>query len=417
MTAAGRGSASPLGGDGADGVSADGGPLCDGPRGAHPRVLLITNDFPPRQGGIESYLRDFCGTLDPGSLTVLASTRVSAAETRAHDAALPYRVHRLRDRVLLPLPHVARAAARIIADEGIDVVWFGAAAPMGLVAGACRRAGAKRIISTTHGHEVGWSMLPLSRRALRIIGDGSDVVTYISRYTRNRFAAAFGPRTAFERLPSGVDVERFRPDPEAGARIRARHGIAADQPLIVCISRLVSRKGQDSLIASLPAVLEGLPDARLMIVGSGPYEGRLRALAYAAGVAGHVIFTGAVPYGELPDHYNAATVFAMPARTRGGGLDVEGLGIVYLEAQACGVPVIAGDSGGAPETVVDGVTGVVVDGRDRDALAAAVTGICADAERARRMGEEGRRHVVKHWTWEVMGVRLRRILAGGAARG
>ncbi|WP_083291107.1 glycosyltransferase family 4 protein [Corynebacterium sp. HMSC11E11] len=400
-----------------DGVLRDDGPRDDGPRGGHGRVLLITNDFPPRQGGIESYLRDFCGTLDPESLTVLASTRIPGSETRDHDAALPYRVHRLRDRVLLPLPHVARAAARIIAEEDIDVVWFGAAAPMGLLARACRRAGARRIISTTHGHEVGWSMLPVSRRALRIIGDGSDVVTYISGYTRNRFAAAFGPRTAFERLPSGVDVERFRPDPDAGARIRARHGIAADQPLIVCISRLVARKGQDSLIAAMPAVVRALPDARLVIVGAGPYEATLRSRAAASGVADHIIFTGSVPFDELPDHYNAATVFAMPARTRGGGLDVEGLGIVYLEAQACGVPVIAGESGGAPETVVDGVTGVVVDGRDIAALARAITAICAKPERARQMGEEGRRHVVTHWTWEVMGARLRRILAGDARRG
>lgn len=393
------------------------GSLGDGPRGGRSRVLLITNDFPPRQGGIESYLRDFCDTLEPDSLTVLASTRIPGAATREHDAALPYRVHRLRDRVLLPLPHVARAAARIIRDEGIDVVWFGAAAPMGLLARACRRAGARRIVSTTHGHEVGWSMLPVSRRALRIIGDGSDVVTYISKYTRNRFAAAFGPRTAFERLPSGVDVDRFRPDADAGARIRARHGIAPDQPLITCISRLVARKGQDSLIAAMPAVVEELPDARLMIVGSGPYEATLRSMAERTGVADHVIFAGSVPYDELPAHYNAATVFAMPARTRGRGLDVEGLGIVYLEAQACSVPVIAGDSGGAPETVVDGVTGLVVDGRDTAALASAVTGICSDAARAKGMGEAGRRHVVKHWTWEVMGARLRNILAGGVPRG
>lgn len=385
------------------------------------RVLLITNDFPPRQGGIESYLRDFLGTLDPGRVTVLASTRIPGEETRAHDAAAPYRIHRLRDRVLLPLPHVARAAARIIADEDIDVVWFGAAAPMALLAGACRRAGAARVVSTTHGHEVGWSMLPVARTALRIIGTGSDAVTYISGYTRGRFAGAFGPRTAFERLPSGVDVKRFRPDPAAGARIRARYGIGADQPLITCISRLVPRKGQDALIRALPAVSAAQPrgaaPVRLMIVGSGPRAEDLRRLAESVGVADRVIFTGAVPYGELPDHYNAATVFAMPARTRGAGLDVEGLGIVYLEAQACGVPVVAGDSGGAPETVIDGVTGVVVDGRDTGAVAEALSGLIADPARAADMGRAGRRHVVEHWTWDAMGARLRRILAGPGPRG
>ena len=373
------------------------------------RVLLITNDFPPRQGGIESYLRDFCATLPPESLTVLASTRVPGR--RPPNTTRCRTVHRLRDRILLPLPHVARAAARIIADEAIDTVWFGAAARWRSLAPACRRAGATRIVSTTHGHEVGWSMVPGGRSALRH-RRRLRRVTYISGYTRNRFAAAFGPRAAFERLPSGVDVDFFAPDAAAGARIRARDGIAADAPLVVCISRLVARKGQDQLIRALPDVVADVPDTRLMIVGSGPYLGTLERLAADCGVADRVIFTGPVPYGELPDHYNAASVFAMPARTRGRGLDVEGLGIVYLEAQACGVPVIAGDSGGAPETVVDGETGIVVGGRDRAGLAAAVVGMLGDPDRARRMGGAGRRHVSAAWTWEVMGARLRNILAG-----
>ena len=141
------------------------------------RVLLITNDFPPRDGGIESYLRDFCARLDPENLVVLASSRAPEEKLRAYDETLPYRVYRMRDSVLLPLPHVARRAAQIIRTEHIDTVWFGAAAPLGLLADACRRAGATRIVATTHGHEVGWSMLPLTRQMLGRIGKGSDVVT------------------------------------------------------------------------------------------------------------------------------------------------------------------------------------------------------------------------------------------------
>ncbi|MEJ5920562.1 glycosyltransferase family 4 protein [Corynebacterium sp. H78] len=375
------------------------------------RVLLITNDFPPRQGGIESYLRDFCDCLNPEDITVLASTRAPGAETVEHDSALRYRVHRLRDRVLLPLPHVARAAAKIIADEDIHTVWFGAAAPMGLLGAALRRAGADRVVATTHGHEVGWSMVPGGRQSLRTIGRSADVVTYISQYTRNRFAAAFGAGTAFERLPSGVDIDRFAPNAEAGLAIRQRHGLDESTPLIVCISRLVRRKGQDMLIRALPAVLADVPNARLMIVGAGGRREALEKLAERKGVADVVIFTGAVPYEELPAHYNAASVFAMPARTRGAGLDVEGLGIVYLEAQACGVPVIAGDSGGAPETVIDGETGFVVGGRDVAGLGSALVKVLADPVRAAEMGAAGRAHVAEHWTWDVMGAQLRRILA------
>lgn len=374
------------------------------------RVLLITNDFPPRDGGIESYLRDFCARLDPENLVVLASSRAPEEKLRAYDESLPYRVYRMCDSVLLPLPHVARRAAQIIRTERIDAVWFGAAAPLGLLADACRRAGATRIVATTHGHEVGWSMLPLTRHMLGCIGKSSDVVTYISRYTRGRFAAAFGPQTAFERLPSGVDIKRFSPDPELGQEIRKRHGIGESQPLIVCISRLVRRKGQDMLIRSMPKVLERHPDTKLLIVGVGSLERELEKLAERLGVADQVIFAGKVSFEDLPAYYNAASVFAMPARTRGRGLDVEGLGIVYLEAQACGVPVIAGNSGGAPETVIDGETGIVVDGSSERSVATGLVEILDNPERAAAMGARGREHVVQSWTWEVMAARARRIL-------
>ena len=374
------------------------------------RVLLITNDFPPRLGGIESYLRDFCSYLDPERLVVFASTRTSAGEQEAYDASLPYRVYRARDRVLLPLPHTARQIAEIIRREKIDTVWFGAAAPLGLLAPACRRAGARRIISTTHGHEVGWSMIPGARQVLRQIGRTSDVVTYISRYTRSRFAAAFGPGVAFERLPSGVDTQRFSPSVEQGLMVRRRHAIAEGAPVVVCISRLVRRKGQDMLIRSMPAVLASNPEAKLLIVGDGPQREALSDLARECAVADSVIFAGKVSYEDLPAYYSAADVFAMPARTRGAGLDVEGLGIVYLEAQACGVPVVAGESGGAPETVLDGQTGLVVDGTSARAVAHGLLTILGDRGLAVTMGRRGREYVEAEWTWDAMSARFRKIL-------
>lgn len=203
-----------------------------------------------------------------------------------------------------------------------------------------RRAGAERILASTHGHEVGWSMLPGSRQVLRSIGEHTDVVTYVSKYTRGRFASAFGPHAALEHLPPGVDPTEFRPDPAAREELRARYGLG-ERPTVLCLSRLVPRKGQDMLIVAMSEIRERVDGAVLVIAGGGPYETRLRALAEALGVQESVVFTGRVPSGELAAHHTIADVFAMPCRTRGAGLDVEGLGIVFLEASASGVPVVA----------------------------------------------------------------------------
>ena len=252
-------------------------------------------------------------------------------------------------------------------------------------------------------------MLPVARTALRRIGDGTDVVTYVSQYTRWRFASAFGPAAALEHLPPGVDTDRFTPDSAARAELRARYGLA-DRPVVVCLSRLVPRKGQDMLIRALPEVRRRVPGAALVIVGGGPHRDALEQLAVRHGVTDHVVFTGGVPAAELPAHHAMADVFAMPCRTRGAGLDVEGLGIVYLEASATGVPVVAGRSGGAPETVRDGKTGTVVDGRDIDEIASAVSDLLADPVRAAAMGAAGRSWVVDQWQWRTQGRRLAGLL-------
>src|SRR5262249_46988651 len=148
-----------------------------------------------------------------------------------------------------------------------------------------------------------------------------------------------------------------------GQVVRRRHGLQ-DRPVIVCVSRLVRRKGQDSLIRALPFVRRRVRDTALLLVGDGPYRATLETMAREEGVADHVVFAGGVRWEELPAHYAAGDVFAMPCRTRRAGLDVEGLGIVYLEASATGLPVVGGDSGGAPDAVREGETGFVVPGRD-----------------------------------------------------
>ena len=366
-------------------------------------TLLVTNDFPPTLGGIQSYVRDFAGELvrraGPESLVVFASTQ-DAAAAREWDAAVPYTVVRWPHRVMLPTPSTAREMERLVRAHRVDTVWFGAAAPLALMGSAAKRAGASTVIASTHGHEVGWAKVPIARRALRGIGRSADIVTYISDYTLQRLRPAFGRGSRFVALPSGVDTAFFRPAPSAQrTATRERLGVG-DAPLVVCSSRLVARKGQDVLIRALPEVRRQAAGARLVIVGTGPDARRLRASA-----GEEVVFTGAVPGEQLRDIVAAADVFAMPARTRLGGFDVEGLGIVYLEAQACGVPVVAGRSGGAPETVMT-ESGVVVNGRDISEVARVIGRLLVDAQGRARMGAAGRAHVAERFSWDVLGDRL-----------
>jgi phosphatidyl-myo-inositol dimannoside synthase len=182
--------------------------------------------------------------------------------------------------------------------------------------------------------------------------------------------------------------------------------------VVVCVSRLVRRKGQDTLLRAWPRVLDKVRDAALLIVSGGPYSAHLRQLSERIGVAPSVRFTGPVPAAELPAHYAAGDVFAMPCRTRRGGLDVEGLGIVYLEASAAGLPVVGGDSGGAPDAILAGESGYVVPGRDVEALAGRLIELLTDPVTARSMGEKGRAWVERDWSWDLTASRLRSIIEG-----
>jgi phosphatidyl-myo-inositol dimannoside synthase len=376
------------------------------------RVLLVTNDFPPRRGGIQSYLVELVARLAAAgehAVTVYAPQWKGA---EAFDAqTVGYQVLRHPGTLMLPVPTIDTRMRRLIAEHGIDTVWFGAAAPLGLLARRARRAGAARVLASTHGHEVGWSMLPGPRSVLRRIGEDSDVVTFVSRYTRARFASAFGPQAALEHLPPGVDTDRFRPDPASRAELRARYGLG-ERPTVVCLSRLVPRKGQDVLIRALPQIRGRVDGAALVIAGGGPYLTALQQLAQRFGVSEHVTFTGGVPATHLPAYHAMADVFAMPCRTRGAGLDVEGLGIVFLEASATGVPVIAGSSGGAPETVRHNKTGLVVDGRSVNEVADAVIELLADPDRGAAMGAAGRDWAIARWRWDALAARLSELIRG-----
>ena len=378
------------------------------------KTLIVTNDFPPRPGGIQAFLHNMALRLDPQQLVVYASTwkrtREGVEATRAFDAEQPFTVVRDRTTMLLPTPGATRRAVGLLREHGCASVWFGAAAPLGLMAPALRGAGAERLVATTHGHEAGWAQLPAARQLLRRIGDGTDTITYLGEYTRSRIAPALTPEPGwkvFSSTPGGSCA--IRAPASGGDEVRARLGLT-DRPVVVCVSRLVRRKGQDTLIRALPRILAAEPDTVLLIVGGGPYENDLRRLARETGVSSSVRFTGAVPWSELPAHYGAGDVFAMPCRTRRGGLDVEGLGIVYLEASATGLPVVAGDSGGAPDAVLDGETGWVVKGGSPEEAADRITVLLGDAELRRRMGERGREWVEEKWRWDLLAERLKALL-------
>ncbi|MGC1210670.1 MAG: glycosyltransferase family 4 protein [Micromonospora sp.] len=372
------------------------------------RTLLITNDFPPRPGGIQSFVHNLAVRQPAGSVVVYASSWRGAAK---FDADQPFEVIRERTRVLLPTPLIARRAAKLARAYDCDTVWFGAAAPLGLLAaGLRRRSGIRRAVALTHGHEAGWASLPGARTALRRIGRGVDVTTYLGEYTRVRLARVLAGVTELRRLAPGVDVDAYHPSVD-GEPVRIRLGLA-DRPVVVCVSRLVPRKGQDMLIRAMPEIHRRVPDAALLIVGGGPYRATLEKLARQTGVERDVVFTGSVPSAELPAHYAAGDVYAMPCRTRNRGLDVEGLGIVYLEASATGLPVVAGDSGGAPDAVREGETGYVVRGRDVAQLADRVATLLADRDLARQLGAAGRAWVEKEWRWETQAQRMADLLAG-----
>ena len=377
-----------------------------------PRTLIVTNDFPPRRGGIQSFVHALATGLPADSVTVYAPAWNGAAE---FDARQPFPVIRHPTSLMLPVPGVSRRAAAIAAEYGCDTVLFGAAAPLGLITPVLRKAGVRRAVALTHGHEAGWAALPGARALLRRIGNEVDVVTYLGEYFRVRLARALSPAAASRmvRLAPGVDVSFFHPG-AGGDQVRQRLGVQG-RPVVACVSRMVPRKGQDTLIRAWPAVRSQVSDAVLLLVGDGPYAPALRRLAGRLGVSDAVIFTGPVPWAELPSYYDAADVFAMPCRTRRAGLDVEGLGIVYLEASATGLPVIGGDSGGAPDAILDGETGYVV--RDVPGLATRIIELLTDPARARAMGEKGLAWVERDWREELPAARLQAILSDNSAGG
>ena len=364
-------------------------------------VLFVTNDFGPRAGGIETFIIGLIQRRPFGQTIVYTSFQENSAQFDA-DWLANYGVRVIRDRskILLPTPRVALQLRGIIKKEGITTAAFGAAAPLGLLSASMKRAGVVRTVALTHGHEVWWAKVFPFNLLLRRIGSTVDVLTYLGEFTHKAISKALSARaqSAMVKIAPGIDVEHFIPTD--ASPLRESLGLA-DKKVIVSVGRLVHRKGQDHLIEAMPEILKNVPRAHLLLVGEGPYREHLQNLVHQLKLESSVTFIGRIQYQDLPMYICVGDIFAMPSRSRLMGLEVEGLGIVYLEASSCGLPVLAGDSGGAPDAVIQNETGLVVSGTDNKQIASAAVALLTNLEASQKMGTVGRQWIVDNWRWEI----------------
>ena len=375
------------------------------------KTLFITNDFGPRAGGIETFVHGLIERLPKGSVIVYTSAQPNASHFDAKWLQ-EYGVEVIRDRskILLPTPRVINICQRLIKERKLTRVAFGAAAPLGVMARAMRKAGAQKIVALTHGHEVWWAKVPPFSFALRFMAKEIDAITYLGSYTKGEVSKALSvnDKSKLVQIAPGIDVDHFVPTDSS--KLRAELGLS-NKSVIISVGRLVHRKGQDMLISSLPQIKAKIPNVQLLLVGVGPHQDYLEKLAVKLGVTDCITFIGRINYADLPKYICIGDIFAMPSRSRFLGLEVEGLGIVYLEASSCGLPVVGGKSGGAPDAVLAGETGVVVDGTNTFEIAEACIELLKNPELSALMGANGRAWIIENWRWEIWAKKYAALLA------
>ena len=374
-------------------------------------TLFVTNDFGPRAGGIETFVHGLIERLPRGSVVVYTSAQPDSEKFDAKWLT-DFGVEVIRDRskILLPTPRVIKACQKLVKSRNLTRVAFGAAAPLGIMARAMRSAGAEKIVALTHGHEVWWAKVPPFSFAIKFMSQSIDAITYLGDYTRSEISKAISKNDVGKlvQIAPGIDVDHFVPTDSS--ELRAQLGLA-DKAVIISVGRLVHRKGQDKLISALPAIRAAVPNVHLVLVGVGPHQKFLENLVAKLNVADCVTFIGRINYSELPKYICVGDIFAMPSRSRFFGLEVEGLGIVYLEASACGLPVVGGKSGGAPDAVLVGETGVVVDGTNSSEIAEACIDLLNNPELCALMGATGRAWIIENWRWEIWATKYAELLA------
>lgn len=369
-----------------------------------PRTLVITNDFPPRKGGIQTFVGQLLSQLHAESVVVYTSNWTGAVQ---YDQTLPYPVIRTKGSVLLPTPLRMRRIKKLIQKYDCDQVLFGALAPLALLSKSLKRAGIKNVVALTHGHEAGWAKIPGLRFLLKRSAAHVDAVTYLTEFTNSIISPILNPKTFVAQLTPAVDTQRYQPvTEEQKLEIKKKYHVS-DNLVMLGLSRLMPRKGFDSVIKAMPKLIVEFPNVKFVIAGGGPDQSRLLKLVESLNLKNHVIFLGSVAYQDLPNVYNMADLFVMPCRTRFAGLDVEGFGIVYLEAAASGLAVIAGNSGGAVEAVLPGRTGELVDSSN---LFETIRNFLLDPKLRDRYGSAGRKWVISNFDLPSRGTLLQELL-------
>ncbi len=374
------------------------------------KILCITNDFGPRAGGIETFVIGLIERL-PQSRVIVYTSAQDNSEPYDRKWLADYGVEVVRDKakILLPTPGVAYCVKDLVRERKISTVFFGAAAPLGLLSRGLRKVGVKHIVALTHGHEVWWSKVWPFTLAMKFISRQVNHLTYLGEYTRSAISRSVTEQAAANmvKIAPGIDTDHF--SPQDASELRRELGLT-NKKVIVSVGRLVHRKGQDVLIEAMPSIIKEVPEAHILMIGEGPYRSYLETRVKTLGLQERVTFIGRIQYAELPRYICAGEVFVMPSRSRLAGLEVEGLGIVYLEASACGLPVIAGNSGGAPDAVLAGKTGLVVEGTKTEAVSSAVIELLLDPKRSQAMGLTGREWIIKEWRWDIWSSRFAELL-------
>ena len=367
------------------------------------RHLLVTNDFPPKVGGIQNYLWELWRRLPPDDVVVHTTPYRGSA---TFDAQQPFTVIRSREPWLLPGPHLVRRVNRLAKRHDADLVVIDPALPAGLVGPRLDLPYAVVV----HGAEVAIpGRLPGVRRLLRNVLDSAAGVIAAGGYPALECERALGRHLPAFVIPPGVDIERFRPASRSErGLLRSRLGLRPEAPTVVSVSRLVPRKGMDTLVRAAALLAARGRDLQVVIAGDGRDRGRLRSLAARTGAP--VRLVGRLGDDDVAALLGCADVFAMLCRTRWRGLEQEGFGIVYLEAAAAGVPQIAGRSGGAHEAVADGETGMVLDPATPGAAAQAIGALLDDGERRTEMGAAARQRAATAFSYDLLADQLRRAI-------
>ena len=359
------------------------------------RILMCGNSFGPARGGSQTYAQEVAANLTGLGQEIVFLTRAQPGYEE-FDASLPFTVLRAGSKVKL-----GALFFRKLKTERFDAIYVTHRADFAALANTASRLLAKPYFLSVYGGEI---LHDFRASSVRRNFASARAVIAISRYTKGLLSKLGVSEAKIHVIPCGTDPRRFNPEID-GTAVREKHGLR-DRKIILSVSRLVKRKGNASVISALPAILGAVPRAHYLIVGQGSQEESLRKQVREMGLDGSVTFAGWLDEGELPRYYAACDVFVMPSFAAHQGENVEGFGIAFLEANACGKPVVGGRTGGVPDAIVDGVTGLLVDPLDVGDVGKAIVAILGDGEKAAAMGRAGRERVEKDYNWRSVSTRI-----------